>query len=267
MISDHSSKIEQRFVRYALFLLALICMLPFAPGLLQGGSFYFRDLGRYFLPIRLLAYEGFLRGEIRDFNPYLHEGVPLGLPTLAYPIDWLPILCPSPWGVSLLLALHVPLAALGQMQLLRRLGCGASAAFAGGLLFALSGFTLSSLNFYVYIQAIAWAPWIALGFLRFCAGESRAWIMATITLALSISTTGAEITAQTLLVAGALSIGRPLLAWTRRVAFILLTALGLTAPVWMSMQAMLADSTRGAGFPTTVVLAHSVHPLTLLQTL
>ncbi len=48
-------------------------------------------------------------------------------------------------------------------------------------------------------------------------------------------------------------------------------ALGLgaaiAAPVLLLVAGQVAGSARGHGFPTDVVLAHSVHPFTLLQTL
>ena len=44
------------------------------------------------------------------------------LPPVAYPVDLLQALLPSAWGFSLLLALHLPLAALTFLGLARRLG-------------------------------------------------------------------------------------------------------------------------------------------------
>src|SRR5207247_9210220 len=83
-----------------------------------------------------------------------------GAPVLPipYPPDLLQSLAPNEWGFSLLLALHVPLAALTFVGLLRRLGHGPGPAVLGALAYALSGFTLSSLNLYIHLEALAWAP-------------------------------------------------------------------------------------------------------------
>src|SRR4029077_13408680 len=53
---------------------AVAAALPFARGLLRGESLYFRDLATNFFPVRRFLVEGLLRGELRYWNPYLHEG-------------------------------------------------------------------------------------------------------------------------------------------------------------------------------------------------
>src|SRR5262249_21219007 len=120
--------------------------------------FYFRDLSSYFFPLRRFVVEGLRQGEIRHWNPYVNEGTPVLLPPVGYPLDALQALVPSEWGFSLLLALHVPLAALTFLGLARRLGCGPAAAALGAIVYGLSGFTLSSLNLYIHLEALAWAP-------------------------------------------------------------------------------------------------------------
>ena len=102
--------------------MAVVAIAPFARGLLRGESFFLRDLSRQFLPLRLFVVEGLLAGEVRYWNPYSHEGEPLSLPPLSYPPDLLHVLAPDEAGVSLLLALHGPLAALLFLALARGLG-------------------------------------------------------------------------------------------------------------------------------------------------
>src|SRR5687768_13846003 len=98
---------------------ALVAALPFLPGLLRGHSSYFRDLAVHFFPLRLFALDGLRRGELRYWNPLLHAGVPSPFPPVSYPLDLAQMFVPDPWGISLTLALHVPLAALAFMALAR----------------------------------------------------------------------------------------------------------------------------------------------------
>ena len=119
---------------------ALVSFVPFAYGLASGGAFYFRDLSSYFFPIRRFVVEGLRSGEIRHWNPYVNEGIPVVLPPVAYPIDLLQALVPNEWGFSLLLALHVPLAALAFLALGRDAGASAGGGGARGVVYALSGF-------------------------------------------------------------------------------------------------------------------------------
>ena len=74
---------------FAAALVGVVAFLPFLRGVASGASFYFRDLALQFLPARRLALDGLRAGEVRLWNPYLHEGVPLSLPAIGYPLDLL----------------------------------------------------------------------------------------------------------------------------------------------------------------------------------
>jgi hypothetical protein len=249
-----------------------VAFLPFLGGALSGGSLYFRDLALYFLPLRRMALEGLRSGRVPFWNPYLHEGVPLSLPAVGYPFDLLQLLRPDEAGISLVLALHVPLAAVGFYVLARRLLAAPGLPAAGGALaYALGGFLLSMANLYVYLEAAAWAPLVVLALAEVVtSGRARAVAAAGLAVGIALSTTGIEIVAQA--VAVGLALGR----WPRRGrrvralggsgAAVALGAL-LAAPVLAFLAAQVAGSARSRGFETDVVLAHSVHPFSLLQVL
>ncbi len=255
-----------RTVAAALLLLA-VTLLPFLRGLLAGHCFYFRDLSLQFFPLRRFVVEGLRAGELRFWNPYVHEGVPLALPPIAYPLDLLQALLPSEAGFSLLLALHVPLAALAFFALGRSHGLSRLASAGGGLVYALGGFCLSTLNLYVYGQAMAWAPLMVWGLRRAVEGGRREVAGAAVLVAVMLSTTGVELVGQALVVALALAAGSLSRGGLGRFASAILLGGALAAAVVLPMSALVADSARGHGFPTDVVLAHSVHPVTFLQAL
>lgn len=75
---------------------AAVSFLPFLRGVAAGHSFFFRDLSRQFFPLRLFALEGLRGGELRFWNPYDNEGVPLSLMPAGYPLELLQALWPSP---------------------------------------------------------------------------------------------------------------------------------------------------------------------------
>ncbi len=249
---------------------ALVAFLPFLRGALSGASLYFRDLGQHFLPLRLFALEGLRRGEVRLWNPLVHEGEPLSLPAVGYPLDLLQLLRPDDAGVSLLLALHVPAAALGFLAMARGLGIRPVAAAGGALVYALGGFLLSTVNFYVHLQAAAWAPLLVLALAgEWPRGNARRAGLVAVALALTLSTTGIEIALQALDVGLALGWRRlagPGLA-RRLSALVAGGALGLmlVAPVLVLVASQVEGSARGRGLSPEVVLSHSVHPFTLLQ--
>jgi hypothetical protein len=246
-------------------LVAVVTFLPFAPGLLMGHSLYFRDLCRHFFPLRLFVVEGLRHGEVRYWNPLLNEGVPVSLPPISYPVDLLQALLPGEWGLSLLLALHVPLAGLAMMALARRLGAGALAAAGGGIVYALGGFALSTINLYVHAQALAWAPLVVLGLNAAAEGGRRELAGAGLATAICLSTTGIEILAQAVAIGFVLSAARPLARrWLRALSAVAL-GVGLAGPTLFFMAELAANSARATGFGADVVLSHSVHPLTFLQ--
>jgi hypothetical protein len=243
---------------------ALVAFLPFAPGLLQGGSFYFRDLLSHFFPIRRYVVEGLRAGEIRLFNPYVNEGVPLSLPPVAYPVDLLQVLLPGEWGFSLLLALHVPLAAVLFVGLARRLGYHPAAATLGALAFSLSGFALSSVNLYLMVQALAWAPLVVSLLLRAGSGTARDTALAAVAVAACVSTLGLEIAAQAIGCGLVLAASRGLASLARQAGGVLL-GLALAAFPLQAFVLLFRGSRREQGFSLFESLDQSVHPLSLVQ--
>jgi hypothetical protein len=246
---------------------ALVCFLPFARGLLAGATLYFRDLALQFFPVRRFVAEGLRQGQLRYWNPYSFEGVPLSPLPLAYPLDLLHALEPREAFFSLLLALHIPFAAVALYALARRLGTGRLAAAGGGALFALGGFSLSCVNLYVYAQAL---PWVVLGVLalrRAAAGGRREFALAALAAGILLTTTAVEFALQAFVVGLVLA---PREGGRRGLIRLLASiglGFGLAAYVLAPAAALLPGSARGAGFPTEVVLAHSVHPVALLQAL
>ena len=243
----------------------LASFLPFATGVATGGAFYFRDLSSQFFPTRRFIVEGLLAGEIRRWNPYVNEGVPLVLP-FAYPVDLLQALVPNEWGFSLLLALHVPVAALTFLGLARRLGLAPVPATLAALVYALSGFSLSCINLYLHAQAFAWAPLAITLLLAASSGGAREVALAGMAVALCLSTTGVEITVQALACAFLLG-AVPRLREHLRFGASVLLGVGLAAAPLASLVSHVAGSRREAGFSTAEVLDQSVHPVSLLQAL
>jgi hypothetical protein len=242
-----------------------VCLLPFLQGLLAGHSFYFRDLARQFLPARLFALEGLRHGQLRFWNPYNHEGIPLPFVPIGYPLELLQLLRPTEAGISLFLALHVPLAACGFLLLARHLRLPPVAGAGGALVYALGGFSLSTLNFYVYAHALAWAPFALWSLLRAADGSRHAVPLAAVVLGIAWSTAGVEIVAQAVVVGAVLAWpaeGRRLL----RVGAAIALSLGLAAPVVLTMSGLTPGTARAGGFVADVVLNQSVHPFTFLQT-
>jgi hypothetical protein len=255
----------RRSLAAASALTLLAAALPVLPGILAGRALYFRDLAGEYFPYRRLAAEGLRSGRLTEWNPYVHEGVPLTLPPAGYPLDLLHALWPDERLFSLVLALHVPLGAGAFLVLARGRGLGSVAAAGGALVYALGGFSLSALNLYRYAQAMAWAPLLIWALGRAGPRDARRLATAAAVTALALSTTGVEVVLLSVVAALVLARpARPASAWAWRAAALGLGVLAAAA-VLLPLRAFAADSARGAGFTPDVVLAHSVHPFTWLQ--
>lgn len=244
---------------------AAFAFLPFVHGAVLGRSFFFRDLSRQFFPVREFVLDGLRQGEVRYWNPLVHEGEPLPLPPLGYPLDLLQLLRPDEWGISLLLAAHVSLAAVTFLLLARGLGLTEVAAAGAGIVYALGGLSLSSLHLYVHLEGLAWAPLVVLALLRAGNGSPRAWVLGALATAVAISTTGIEFVAQAALLGLVLAgLRAPLREWGAR-ALVLVLGAGLAGAVILPASALVGGTARAGGFTPAMVLGFSLHPVWLLQ--
>ena len=248
------------------WLAALAALLPDLGAAWPARSYYFRDFSVTFYPLRLFAAQELRAGRFAAWNPYIYEGS-FALPAL-YPLDLLHAAWSSPAAVSWLLTLHLPLAALAAYWLARELGTDRAGAFVAATVYALGGLALSSLNLYVFLQALAVAP-LVVGTLRRAAGRGgRAVPLAALAMALALSTLAVEFVTQAVLLGLALGLAaRPRVDGVLRLALAGALGIGLAGlPVVLTL-GIVRDSVRGAGFAAEVAQGNAVHPLVLLQTL
>jgi len=260
-------------------LAALTSLLPDLAAALPLRTYYFRDFSVTFYPLRLFAARELAAGRWPFWNPYIYEGS-FFLPVL-YPLDLLHALFPGPVAVSWLLTLHLPLAALGAYGLARELGAEPPGAFVAGAVYALGGLSLSSLNLYVFLQALAWAPFVVLMLRRAAQRGGRTLVFAAMVVGVALTTLAVEFVAQALVLGAALGIAaafgtppepgaaaalsRRALLW--RLALAIALGAGLAAVPVAVIAGILKETVRGAGFPGDVALGNSVPPLGLLQAL
>ncbi|HSD66452.1 MAG TPA: hypothetical protein VLF95_07115, partial [Vicinamibacteria bacterium] len=217
---------EPRALRWLPLLLLPVALLPDLRAALPVGTYYFRDFAVAFFPLRLFTARELREGRLALWNPYVFEGS-FHLPVL-YPPDLLVALWPSPAFLSWLLTLHLPLAALAAYWLARELGASRPGAFVSGAVYSLAGFALSCLNLYVFLQALALAPF-GIGLLRRAAVHGgRTVPAAAAVVALALSTLAVELVAQAVVLGAVLGLfAAPPRAGARRVALAVALAIGL----------------------------------------
>ncbi len=265
-MSEEAPLGEKRQGRWLVLLAALVALLPDPAAALPGRSYFFRDFSVTFYPLRLFFARELREGRVPFWNPFIYEGA-FSLPTF-YPVDLLHVLDSGPAAVSWLLTLHLPLAAVGAFWLARELGADSTGSFVAGSVFALGGLSLSSLNLYVFLQALALAPFL-IGALRRAARDGGRWVpVASLILAVAVATLAVEFVAQALALGLALAVAAtPTRASLIRCVRAVALGLGLAAVPIAVILGLLGETPRGAGFARDVALANAVHPLALLQVL
>jgi hypothetical protein len=254
--------------------LAVVALLPDPGAALPQWTYYFRDISLTFLPLRQFQASEIAAGRLPFWNPYVHEGEFM-LPSF-YPFDLLHVFDSSPEFVSWLLTLHLPLAALGAYALGRSRGMSHLGAFVCGTVYAIGGFALSTLNLYIFLQALALAPIVVLACERAATRGGR-WIAgAALALAASLTTLALEIVAQAALLGALLALWRdPRVdeptpaagAAAARLAAALLLGVGLAGvPVAITL-GVLPETQRGAGFSLDEAGSLALPPLALFQVL
>jgi hypothetical protein len=263
---DEAPLVETRQARWLVLLAGLVALLSDPAAGVPGRSYFFRDFSVTFYPLRLFFARELREGRVPFWNPYIYEGS-FALPTF-YPLDLLHVLSSGPAAVSWLLTLHLPLAAIGGFLLARELRADPWGSFVAGAVFALGGFSLSSLNLYVFLQALALAPFLIVA-LRRAARCGGRWVPVTsLILALAVATLAVEFVGQALVLGLALALAAtPTRAGLSRCARAVALGLGLAAvPIAVTL-GLLGETPRGAGFAREIALANAIPPLGFLQIL
>jgi hypothetical protein len=161
-------RIEKKDLLVILSFLVLV-LLFFSRFLTGDQIFAFKDLSRYFYPLRHLMVEQVKAGHLPLWNPYIFCGFPL-LATLQvgffYPLTLILYLLPFNLAFNYYIILHYFLAASFMFFLLRHYQLSRAASFLGGVIFAFSGYLLSVSNMNTSLSSVIWLPLVLLFFDR-----------------------------------------------------------------------------------------------------
>jgi hypothetical protein len=145
-----------------LVVVVVLLQLLAVGGLVSGSRILFlRDVLTIHLPMKLAQVAAWQQGEIPLLDLQRGGGQPsLGNPNAVplHPDNLLYLVLPFRVAFAAHFWLSFLLAPWSAAWLARRLGCGAAAAWAGGVVYALSGFFLSQLSFYNLAAGAAAAP-------------------------------------------------------------------------------------------------------------
>ena len=145
-------------------------LILFLPLILEGKAFFWGTPVLQFIPWRDWAWETIQAGHLPLWNPLVGMGAPLFAnyqSALVYPLNWLTfifqVLGDAPgmaWSHTLIVAIHLILAGLGTIFLLKNLGVNELAQAVSGLSYGLSGYLVARAGFFSINAAAAWLPWM-----------------------------------------------------------------------------------------------------------
>ncbi len=155
-------KIVKRWdiVLTGLVFLFLVC--AFYPHIVFFGEIFIkRDIGRYYLPLRLLTRRIFESGAFPFWNPYLFCGTPLfaGMQScVLYPVSIICYLGTFSRMFSMFILFHIVLAGTFMYVLMREIRLSKGAAFLAAFTFAFSGYMISVINITISLSSVSWFP-------------------------------------------------------------------------------------------------------------
>ncbi len=268
-MSEDSSRDFRREAGILLLVLVLLEGWLRAPVLFGSLALFQRDLMLVYFPLVQSALREVSQGAWPLRDPTSAFGQPLlADPScqILYPPVWLHVLLPPSLAYAWFVSLHSVFGALGVALLARRIsGGGLVAGLVAGCAWLLSGPLQSLASLWHHMAGAAWMPWVWLGVegvLSSDPGGARRWL--GIALGAQMIAGSADMCAMTLLMAAV----RILLSrgWTQwRVwAGGLVTAVALSAGMWLPAAELLVNSGR-ASIPETARTYWSLNPLSLAE--
>ena len=164
VVKEKPLKVRKFFV---IFLLLILTISYFSEALFLKGILSFRDLGRYFYPLRLFTVNMMKSGIVPLWNPYISCGVPhlaLQQSVIFYPLSIIYYILPFDLAFNVFLVAHIFLAGLFVYLLCLRWGFRQSSSVISAVIFMFSGYMISVINLATTLSSVIWFPLILLFF-------------------------------------------------------------------------------------------------------
>ena len=238
-------------------------------------TFFFRDNSLLNIPTHFLLARFLRAGRIPLWNPYLHGGQPfLGSPTstVLYPANLLDLLLTPLQAFNTIVVIHYVLCAAFAYLLARSLGISRNASLVAGIVYALSGFSLSQANLYQKLLALPWIPFCLLAARQSTQSKPRFW---TALFILGLLTQILANSPETTIATGLLAILLVMVSAAQsrwgaallRIVIAMILAAGLAAVQLIPAAEMTVMSSRGARRSYESLTTWSLNPLRLPELL
>jgi hypothetical protein len=261
-------------------LIVILNLAFFGDALFTEKTFFFRDVSFFHYPLKKLVTEAYSRGEWPLWNPYIQLGQPLLANPNAmafYPTQILFQILPFNLAIEVHFVLHCILAGLALFFFSRELGLSHYSAFVAAILYNFSGVTLSFVNLFNILPAVAFMPLLSLALLRLLRAPSlrkvvwTSFVLGCFFLLLEPATSIAiALFLVPFLITYFLLQLSAVISWKKALG--LLVAVGTLALLLAAIQLLptfelIQRSGRRGGLDFDVINYWSMHPINLIQVL
>ena len=258
---------------FALGVLVLALLVIFNR-LFMGEVFFWGLPSLQFYPWREYAFDLLRSGHIPFWNSLNGAGAPLLAnyqSALLYPINWLGLILPIGWFMSVTAVLHLFIAGCGMWMFTGRLGLTELGRGISALAFALTGYLVARLGTYPTIFVAAWIPWLMWAALSILIdGRRRNIGLLAIFTGMQLLAGHAQTTWYSMLLLGCFSVWWAIthrVKWQRLGIIVvgLILGAGLAAVQLLPTAELLAQSQRSGGVEYDTVMNFSYAPARMLN--
>jgi len=154
---------------WPVFILAMLSFVYFADLFISKEIFSFRDLSRYYYPLRLFSVELIKSGNFPFWNPYIACGHPLFATlqsVVLYPLSIIYYIGNFDTAFNLFIVLHVFLGGLFFYFLMKDLKYSKAASLISAMVFSYGGYLISVINLTTTLASAIWFPLVFLFYKR-----------------------------------------------------------------------------------------------------
>jgi hypothetical protein len=146
---------------YFLFIATILILLFFHPAIFSGKTFYFRDIHRWFYPMKFFLAESLKGGSL----PYWCSNYYCGSPFMSdlqsgvfYPLSLLFFFFPFPWSLNIFIVLHFFLGFCFFYLFITGIGLTRKSALITAISYCYGSYTIVSINTLNNLTTLIWLP-------------------------------------------------------------------------------------------------------------
>ena len=166
-----------------LFIPIFLLLLFFHPVIFSQKTFFFRDIHRWFYPMKFFLADSLKDGTIPYWSSHYFCGAPFMSDFQSgvfYPLSWIFSLLPFPFSLNAFIILHLFFGFYFFYHFIKGIGLTRGSAILTSISYCFGGYTLASINTLNNLSTLIWLPLILWSFQKARTGESNSGYLITV---------------------------------------------------------------------------------------